>query len=301
MRRIFWVAPLALAMACNTHKAELEKALADQQVLSAEKDSLLSEVLETSKFVNAVNEELAKARTAIVAKDATSEGTASQREARAAAVTRVQALVTRLNETEQRLEQSTSRARSLSGRNADLLQQIESYKQTVEEMRASAERQAQELGAVIELQRVQIAGLSQTLDTVRTQNAQLAAEKMALRDTVSTLTLYKNTVYWVAGTEKELMGKGVVTKEGWKFLFFGSKTLQPARTLDPGAFTAVDKTHARAIMLPKGGQTYKVLTRQDLAYVDSSSLHDGKVLDELRINSPDSFWAASKFLILVEK
>ena len=66
MRRILWVVPLVLAMGCNQHKEELAKALADAQALAAEKDSLITEVLETSKFVNGVNEELAKARTALV-------------------------------------------------------------------------------------------------------------------------------------------------------------------------------------------------------------------------------------------
>ena len=40
---------------------------AGAQALAAEKDSLITEVLETSKFVNGINEELAKARTALVA------------------------------------------------------------------------------------------------------------------------------------------------------------------------------------------------------------------------------------------
>ncbi|HSB54728.1 MAG TPA: hypothetical protein VLD58_10245, partial [Gemmatimonadales bacterium] len=119
MRRILYVVPLVLAMACNQHKEELAKALADAQSLAAEKDSLITEVLETSKFVNGVNEELAKARSAVVSSANQPEGgTPAERDraARAAALERVQALVARLNESEQRLEQSTQRARSLSGR-----------------------------------------------------------------------------------------------------------------------------------------------------------------------------------------
>ncbi|HWA14787.1 MAG TPA: hypothetical protein VG817_00030, partial [Gemmatimonadales bacterium] len=118
-RRSLWIVPLAVvALACNQNKEELSKALADAQALAAEKDSLITEVLETSKFVNGVNEELTKARTALVANASTGDaGTPAERDraARAAALSRVQALVARLNETETRLEQSSARAKSLSG------------------------------------------------------------------------------------------------------------------------------------------------------------------------------------------
>lgn len=295
MRRILWIVPLVIAMGCNQHKEELAKALADAQSLAAEKDSLISEVLETSKFVNGVNEELAKARTALVATPAANAdaGTPAERDraARAAALDRVTALVARLNETEQRLEQSTQRARSLSSRNTTLLRQIEEYKTSIDSLQASAMRTEAELRGVIDSQSVQIAGLNQQLDTARVTNA-------ALKDTVGSLTQYKNTVYYIAGTEEELMKKGVVVKEGKKFLFFGGKQLAPARNLDASLFTAVDKTTATTIALPAGNE-YKVVSRQDLTYADTATIRDGKLKGQLHISRPEEFWAPSKYLILV--
>lgn len=302
MRRILYVAPLLLALACNQNKEELTKALADAQSLAAEKDSLITEVLETSKFVNGVNEELAKARSALVTNAATAEsGTPAERDrvARTAALERVQALVGRLNETEQRLEQSTQRARSLAGRNGTLLKQIEEYKASVDSLQVTAQRTEVELRGVIDSQTVQIAGLNQTLDTARTVNAQLTTDKTALQDTVTDLTHYKNTVYYVAGTEEELMKKGVVVKEGSKFLFFGGKQLHPARNLDSSVFTPLDKTSALTIDLPADHE-YKLVSRQDLEAVDTTSLKDGKVTGQLRIAQPETFWAPSKYLILVQ-
>lgn len=302
MRRTLWIVPLVLAMACNQNKEQLTKALADAQTLAAEKDSLITEVLETSKFVNGVNEELAKARTALVTNTATSDaGTPAERDraARTAALERVQALVSRLNETEQRLEQSSQRARSLSGRNTTLLHQIEEYKTSIDSLQATAQRTELELRSVIDSQSVQIAGLNQQLDTARTANALLSTEKSALIDTVTNLTQYKNTVYYIAGTEQELLDKGVVVKEGKKFLFFGGRQLHPARSLDASKFTALDKTAATSITLPANHE-YKVVSRQDLAYADSTALKDGKLVGELHINQPEEFWAGSKFLILVQ-
>lgn len=301
MRRILMVVPLVLALAC-TNKEELAKALADAQSLAAEKDSLITEVLETSKFVNGVNEELAKARTALVTTTVTPEsGTPAERDraARAAALERVQALVGRLNETEQRLEQSTQRAKSLSGRNAGLLKQIEEYKASIDSLQATAMRTEYQLRSVIDSQSVQIASLTQDLDTTRAVKEQLATEKVALQDTVGQLTTYKNTVYYVMGTESELIEKGVAVKEGKKFLFFGGKQLTPARNLDPSDFTAIDKTHNMTIDLPDDTK-FRVVSRQSLAYADTADVKDGRVAGALHITSPEEFWAGSRYLILVK-
>jgi hypothetical protein len=302
-RRSLWIVPLAVvAMACNQNKEELSKALADAQALAAEKDSLITEVLETSKFVNSVNEELTKARTALVANATTGDaGTPAERDraARAAALDRVQALVARLNETEGRLEQSTQRAKSLSGRNSTLVKQIEEYKASIDSLQATAQRTEMELRSVVDSQTVQIATLSTQLDTARVVNDSLTTVSTALADTVSNLNTYKNTVYYVAGTEEELLEKGVVVKEGKKFLFFGGKQLAPARNLDPSLFTAMDKSQASTIDLPSDRE-YRVVSRQPLAAADSSSVHDGKVAGQLIISDAEQFWSPSKYLILVE-
>jgi len=295
MRRILWVVPMVLAMGCNQHKEELAKALADAQALAAEKDSLITEVLETSKFVNGINEELAKARTALVTSAATTDaGTPAERDraARSAALERVTSLVARLNETEQRLEQSGQRARSLSSRNTTLLRQIEEYKTSIDSLQASALRTETELRGVIDSQSVQIAGLNTQLDTARVVNEQL-------RDTVGNLTRYKNTVFYIAGTEEELLKKGVVVKEGKKFLFFGGKQLNPARSLDSSVFTAVDKTTMTTIALP-ADREYRLVSRQNLSYADTASVRDGKLHGQLHISQPEEFWSGSKYLILVE-
>ena len=79
------------------------------------------------------------------------------------------------------------------------------------------------------------------MDTLTTRSRPRDA-KAALTDTVGNLTAYKNTVYYAVGTKDELMKKGIVTKEGTKFLVFGGSRLEPARNLNPDRFTAIDKT-----------------------------------------------------------
>ncbi len=305
MRRLLMTVPLVLALGCNPNKEELNQALADAQALAAEKDSLITEVLETSKFVNSVNEELARARSALVAASATGDaGTPAERDraARAAALERVQALVARLNETETRLEQSTQRARSLSSRNTTLLRQIEEYKTSIDSLQATALRTEEELRGVVQAQQVQIADLTGKLDTAHMQNEELAVSRAAYMDSTTRLTDYKNTVFYVIGTERELMDKGVIVKEGSKFLFFGGKQLHPARELDPADFTPIDKTAATTIDLPDGRE-YRVVSRQNLMAADSSLVRqDGRTVNgEIRILDPEEFWSTSKYLILVAK
>ena len=100
------------------------------------------------------------------------------------------------------------------------------------------------------------------MDTLCTEKAGLENVNVALTDTVANLTSYKNTVYYAVGTKDELMKRGIVTKEGSKFLVFGGTRLEPARNLDPAAFTAIDKTQQTSIPLPRSDKKYKIVSRQ---------------------------------------
>jgi hypothetical protein len=123
---------------------------------------------------------------------------------------------------------------------------------------------------------------------------------LALTDTVANLTSYKNTVYYAVGTKDELIKRGIVTKEGSKFLVFGGTRLEPARNLDPAAFTAIDKTQQTTIPLPRTDKKYKIVSRQSPSYLGSTVTKDGKVAGTVEITQPEDFWAPSKYLILVQ-
>jgi len=233
MRRFAWLLlPVALA-AGSTGCADREKlnaALAEARQTAAEKDSLLNEVLETTKFVNDLNAELAQVKSVGVAPVPASEKASSgAAQDRVAVVGKIKEVIARLNESEQKLDAATVRLKKSSSRNQRLLAQLESAKQTIADLKAAAERQEQEYTATIEQQKLEIASLNSKVDTVSAENQQLTVAKAALTDTVSQLTTYKNTVYYAVGTKKELMDKGVLAKEGSKFLFFGGTHLVPAR------------------------------------------------------------------------
>jgi uncharacterized protein YaaR (DUF327 family) len=292
MRKYAWVLFVVGAFAttgCN--QAELKKALADAKSAEAQKDSLLTEVLETTQFVTDINGELAKAKSLAVTATSTDPGlpgARKDREDRKAALERVQAVIAKLNESEAKLTETEARA------------QIATYKKTIEELRTTAEAQKLEYETQLAAANTQIATLAGRVDTLTTEKGQLESDKAALTDTVVNLTAYKNTVYYAVGTKDELMKKGIVTKEGSKFLVFGGTRLEPARNLSPEAFTAIDKTTNKSIPLPRTDKKYKIVSRQSPTYLASGVTKDGKVTGTIDIGQPEEFWAASKYLILVQ-
>jgi hypothetical protein len=280
------------APGCNRYKAELARALAESQAAEAQKDSLLTEVLETTQFVSDLNSELAKAKSVALASgggDPGLPGAIRDREERKATLARIQQVIARLNESEAKLTAAETRAKNARFKNARLLAQIATYKQTIEDLKIAAEQQRAEN----EAQRSQIALLAGQVDT-------LGKERNSLRGSVANLISYKNTVYYAIGTKDELIKDGVVTKEGSKFLIFGGTRLEPARNLNPAAFTAIDKTQTLSIALPRIDKKYKIVSRQSPEFLSGDVTQKGEVKGVVEIVAPEEFWSPSKYLILVQ-
>lgn len=288
------VAALGLS-ACNSNKAELEQALAEAEALNAEKDKLLSEVLETTKFVNEIDSELARAKG--VGVSPVEGGEAAPTDAgqqRTMLLGKVREVVTRLDQAEANLEQTKTRVQAMSSRNQKLLTQIEEYESTISGIRETVTRQETEILA-----------LRAEVDTVRGENVRLATEKAALTDTVVQMVTATNTAYYVVGTKEELIEKGIVREEGGSrtFLIFGKsgKTLVPARSLDPAQFTRIDRMADSSIALPRTDRGYRLVTPQNTEYVQATKLESGRLADSFQILTPEEFWRPSRYLILVEE
>ena len=285
---------LLIAMtATGCDKAELNRALAESRAAEAQKDSLLTEVLETTQFVSELNSELAKAKSVATMSenaDPGLPGAIHDREERKATLARIQQVIARLNESEAKLTAAETRAKNARFRNTRLLAQIAIYKKTIEDLKTAAEQQRAEN----EEQRLQIALLAGQVDT-------LGKERNTLRGSVANLISYKNTVFYAIGTKDELLKDGVVTKEGSKFLIFGGTRLEPARDLNPAAFTAIDKTQTLSIALPRIDKKYKIVSRQSPEFLSGDVTPKGEVKGVVEIISPEEFWSASRYLILVQK
>ncbi len=283
-----------------TQKRDAETQLAQTQALTTEKDSLLAELLETTTVLSDIN-----AAVTAVQQGRNSPAFAeaggrplTAREARAILMPRIDSLRARLNTTESRLGASLRRVHELTSTEARLRQQIAEYERTVASVRT-----------VVADQQAQLDALGTELTSLRAENQRLrdtqqvlVATQGVLQDSVGNLTQVANTVYWVAGSKAALLELGVVVEEGsGKFLMFGKgKNVAVARSFHATDFTAGDKRQTASITLPKPTQRYRILTRQNLSAVRNALDKDGHVRGTIEIADPDAFWAASRYLVLIE-
>lgn len=295
IRKYILVGLLAASAACAS-RADLEKAQGEAQALAAEKDSLLSEVLATTKLVSDVNSELARARGVGVSPTTPGEQPAtSAAEDRAILLGKIREVVARLNESEAQLERSKQRLSTMEKKDARLVRQIETFQKQIAELRTNVEQQQaliEEQAGTITAQKVQIDSLGVVLDTVTTRNRQLA-------DSVTLVSDMEARVYLAIGTKDSLKAAGVIVDEGSKFLVFGGKQTVPARNLDPSAFRILDKRTDRSIELPEG-KRYKIVSRHLPQLLEPAPDGKGRVSGTVTITDPDAFWAASKYLIFVQ-
>lgn len=305
--RLMLAAVVVLA-ACDTQAKQQLRVLAHTDSLRTDslvgiKNDLLSEVMTSTQFVNDLNTQMAKLKTRTPAKLATTLTRESDmgaiKEQRAAVLARIHEIVARLDSSEARVASLRARAVKLSKHDSTLVAQVAQFEKTIGDLRQQVEQQKADYEATIAKQNQQIASLSSRVDTMTRENVRLAGEKTALNDTVTTLTSEKNTAYFVIGTKDELIKEGVLVEEGHKrLLLVGSRSVAPARDLDPSKFTRIDRLHDRTINFPAGD--YTILSRQNPAFASPFAGKDGRISGGLRIDQPEKFWEASKFLIIVK-
>jgi outer membrane murein-binding lipoprotein Lpp len=278
-------------------KKKYDELVLEQQRINEQKDSLVADVLSATQMVTEINADLARVKgLGISPASATGDRPASgQAEDRAVLLGKIREVISRLETAEQEIEAQKARVGSLTAERRRLLSQLESFQGTIEELKATALQQE----ALISEQREQIQVLASRVDTLTQTTDRLNVERAALSDTLTAVASEANTVYYAVGTEDQLVERGLVVKEGSKFLVFGSKTLLPARQLNPEMFQKLDKRTATTLPVPEPTAEYKILTRQDPQFLSSTVTNKGKVRGDLVINNPE-FWAGGKFLILVK-
>jgi len=278
-----WVgfALLVAASGCEPRVGEdVQAQLATLDTLAAQRDSLFNEVVDNARLLNEIGAELDKV-------EGLKEPDAATGEARMGGVLRdkVQQVTVRLADTEKRL--ATSRAQ---------LQRTRKDADTLKVRVTSLEQMVQGFEEMLEGQRITIAGLTERVTGLETEN-------VALRDTVMNLATRQNTAYYIVGTRDELLERGIIVKEGGARVLFifgkAGETLQPARDLDPGQFIPINLRQVTEIPLPDSTAEYVIASRQDLDYLEQPPEGKGRVRGSVRIGQPEQFWLPSKFLIVV--
>lgn len=190
----------------------------------------------------------------------------------------------------------------LMEKNKDKLASLQS------KLRKSEERAGQSDAKVAELEKF-IAHLNDQMaaQVVEIDQLKMELEKMNLQMTdlnqkyQSTVAESKqktnllNTAWYAIGTTKELIAKGVITKEGGIIGIGKSKKL--SENLNKEYFTKIDITEKKTI--PISAKKAKLLSNHPAG---SYVIAGDKVADKLVINNVEEFWSSSKYLvILIEK
>lgn len=295
MRRFLIAGVLALVATGCVSKSEYDRQIAQVAAISAEKDSLLMEVVETSEFIASVNSELDKVKNNKPVAAAGGEmETLSPTQRRAALAERVKGLTERLRESEERLAQSRRRVNQLTAESATMQAQLASFDSTVKSFQTLMENQKAEIVALLD----QVSILTSENMALREANTQLETQRTALTAEAAALTTEQNTVYWIAGKKADLLRRGIIEQRGGMLGIGRTQVL--ARSLDAEAFTAIDRTQVRELALPVPGKSYRMISANDISGLDSPPV-DGKFKGMVKIASPETFWRSSRFLVLMEQ
>ncbi len=274
--------PLIVALSCKQGPSPETQARIDSlSQASAQKDRLVEEIAENTRFVSEISAELAKA--AVPPKKLKVSSESPLRASRDTLIQKIRYFTGRVREIEPKLQDSERRISELTS--------------ISDSLRNALAATMQNLQGVIDSQKEQIAALTEQVET-------LTAENGALKDTIENMATEANTVYYVVGTKDELEQKGIVKEEGGaRFLFVlwkSGKTLVPARSLDPSVFTPVDRRHFSQLPLPATDREYRIVSRQDVGALETPPSGDGTITGRVKIADSARFWANSKYLIIVE-
>ncbi len=248
--------------------------------LAAQKDSLTRVVLQADEFIMHIDSSISKVKGLPKGKSkaATLDPLAQQLQNRKAVMARVDALVARAQQTASQLARANKD-------NAALRAQLASDSTMIADLNATIQRQTAMMG------------------TMTTRIDSLTGETVRLGATIADLETQKNKVFYVIGSEDELLKRGVVVREGGANLLIAhpGRTLQMSRTADPSAFTELDQRGTSIIPVPDSTSRYKVVSRQSLDYAAVTDRDRDTFRGNLKIAEPARFWGPSRFLVIVRQ
>lgn len=267
----------ARADSLNAIAAAEQLALSNQ--LAAQKDSLMTVVLEADQFINQIDSSISRVKDLPKReRRQAAEGVLQdQLEARKDMLHKVDALVKRAQTTARQLAESRRQ-------NKTLRDSVDKSEMLIAQM-----------GETIQRQTTQIAELQTSVNELTETNARLGEE---LR-----VSLASNAkVYYIIGREDDLLKKGVIVKEGGMNLLVArvGKTLQPARSLDPSLFTPIDAREVSRIPVPDSTKTYRIVSRHSLDDALVTQRDKANFRGDLQITDANRFWSPSRYLIVVQ-
>ncbi|MEG2614831.1 MAG: hypothetical protein RR996_07295 [Alistipes sp.] len=251
------------------------------------KDSLLSEVFTA---VNGISENLSaiKARENILTLD-NGEGAARPVEQINSDIAAIDNLLQENRARIEALERSSALLRKANVKIKGLEQMISSLNAQI----SSKNTEIVELKAHLSEMGVKVETLSTQVSEQGQKLNQLSSEKTALQADVADKTVRLYTVYYIIGSQKELIEAQIIRKSG----FIGrTLTVNDKRNLN--SFTQSDTRFLQSV--PVGHKNVSIVTTHP---EDSYRLVEGsnKEITSLQILDPERFWESSKILVISYK
>ncbi len=297
MRKTVLALGIVAALTGCVSKKRYDQLVMDQQRANEQKDSLVADVLAATQMVTDINADLANVKGLGVSPVSTGDSPLSDKaEQRTILLGKIKEVIAKLDAAEKQLGEQRRRVSTLTTQRKSLEDQLGSLQKTIDDLRTTAQQQEMMIGQ----QKEQIQTLATRVDTLTAATVALTAVNNAVRDTLSRAIDESNVVYYAVGTKDELIKRGILVNEGSKFLFFGGKTLMPARDLKPELFQRLDKRRDTVLTVPEPSKEYKIVTRQSPQYLSASTVSGGKLKGDVHVADP-AFWDAGKYLILVRQ
>ena len=264
-----------------------DSVIAEKTRQLSEQSSIIGDAATSARLISEIDKDLAKVRVSSSKKGTVSN--VAETEANASSKletiqTKVRALLSRLNASEARVRKMRADELAHAQVDSDQVARLAEYERSIQEMKATVERQQAE-----------IVSLTQRVDSLTSANTVLIAR-------TTEMSAREDSVFVAIGSEKDLIKRGLIKKEGGTKLMFGrGKTIVAARHLEPAQFQTISKLNDLTINLPDPNKTYRLITRQDMHFAEPQDPKKGMVKGTLRISDPNAFWGGSKYLILVEQ
>jgi hypothetical protein len=305
-RRIFALALAATAVACKeqprrnadgspalSYSAQdsllkiKDSLIADKTRQLSEQSAIIGDAATSARLISEIDKDLANVRVKAAKKSDVTQVAETEANASSKLETiqsKVRVLLSRLNASEARVRKMRADELAHAKVDSEQVSRLAEYERSIQDMKATVERQQAE-----------IVSLTQRVDSLTTANTVLIARN-------TEMSAREDSVFVAIGSEKDLMKRGLIKKEGGTKLMFGrGKTIVAARHLEPAQFQTISKLKDLTINLPDPNKTYRIVTRQDMHFAEPQDPKKGMVKGTLKISDPNAFWGGSKYLILVEQ
>jgi len=238
---------------------------AELEALSLEKDRLMSELMQTSGFINEIYSAMEEVKTA-------------SGQERVRILDKIRGLSDSLTASQQIIKASSAKIKQMQS-NADALTnkiaELEKNVTAMKEQMLSKDTEIEQLKADAGI-------ITQSRDLFKQQANQIAGEKERIE-------VERSTYYYIIGKAKDLEDRGIIIEEGSGFLGIGG-TFVPGRNLNEQDFIRIDARTVRMLPIP---EKYQIVSSHNPRLLE-------KVSGGMSIIDPIKFWN-SKFLIIIDK